>query len=88
MFVDWFSLVPEYQSIPIGSGPGETPFNQLFVQTADSCRLTFLMNLLARKSRHCMLVGCGSGKTSVISQYLNSLDKDVDGFFTTNINMS
>jgi dynein heavy chain len=35
-----------------------------------------------------MLVGSGSGKTSVINQYLNSLDKDVDGFVTGNINMS
>jgi len=35
-----------------------------------------------------MLVGSGSGKTSVISQYLGTLDKDVDGFLTTNINMS
>jgi dynein heavy chain len=35
-----------------------------------------------------MLVGSGSGKTSLIAQYLNSLDKDVDGFLTTTINMS
>lgn len=35
-----------------------------------------------------MLVGSGSGKTSLISQYLSTLDKDTDGFLTTNINMS
>lgn len=35
-----------------------------------------------------MLVGSGSGKTSLITQYLSSLDKDVDGFLTNNINMS
>ena len=35
-----------------------------------------------------MLVGSGSGKTSVINQYLNSLDKDTDGFLTATINMS
>ena len=67
---------------------GETPFTALFVPTVDTVRLSFLMDLLARKSRHVMLVGSGSGKTSVISQYLNTLDKDVDGFITANINMS
>jgi dynein heavy chain, axonemal len=35
-----------------------------------------------------MLVGSGSGKTSIINQYLHSLDKDVDGFLTMTINMS
>lgn len=35
-----------------------------------------------------MLVGSGSGKTSLISQYLSTLDKDTDGFLTNNINMS
>jgi len=87
-FVDWSTKVPEYTPIPIGSGPGETPFSGLFVPTSDTVRLTYLMNTLARKSRHCMLVGSGSGKTSVISQYLNSLDKDTDGFLSGNINMS
>ena len=87
-FVEWSTKVPTYQPIPIGSGSGETPFTQLFVPTSDTVRLTYLMNLLARKGRHCMLVGSGSGKTSVINQYLGSLDKDADGFLTTTINMS
>ena len=84
----WYDKVPEYQPIPIGGGPGETPFADLFVPTSDSSRLTFLMNTLARKGRYTMLVGSGSGKTSIISQYLNSLDKDTDGFLTQTINMS
>ena len=87
-FVEWSTKVGEYQPIPIGGGPGETPFTQLFVETSDTVRMTYLMNLLARKGRYCMLVGSGSGKTSLISQYLKSLDKDVDGFLTTTINMS
>jgi Ni2+-binding GTPase involved in maturation of urease and hydrogenase len=45
-------------------------------------------DMLARRSRHVMLVGSGSGKTSVINQYLDSLDKDTDGFLTSTINMS
>jgi dynein heavy chain len=88
VFMDWNSKVTAYQPIPIGGGPGETPFNQLFVPTADTVRLTYLINLLARKGRYAMLVGMGSGKTSIISQYLGSLDKDVDGFLTNTISMS
>jgi dynein heavy chain len=87
-FVDWALKVPMYQPIPIGSQSGETPFSQLFVATSDTVRLMFLMDILARKGRHCMLVGSGSGKTSLINQYLGSLDKDVDGFLTNTINMS
>jgi dynein heavy chain len=87
-WVDWSTKVPAYTPIPIGSGSGETPFSSLFVPTSDTVRLTYLMNILARKQRHCMLVGSGSGKTSLINQYLQSLDKDVDGFLSGNINMS
>lgn len=87
-FIEWSTKVGEYQPIPIGGGSGETPFTQLFVETSDTVRMTYLMNLLARRSKQVMLVGSGSGKTSLISQYLSSLDKDVDGFLTTTINMS
>ncbi|RYG70338.1 hypothetical protein EON64_00425, partial [archaeon] len=87
-WVDWSTKVPAYTAVPIGSGAGDTPFTQLFVPTSDTVRLTFLMDTLAKKSRHCMLVGSGSGKTSLINQYLSSLDKDADGFLKTNINMS
>jgi dynein heavy chain len=87
-FVEWSTKVPAYQPIPIGGGSGETAFSQLFVPTSDTVRLTYLMDLLARKGRHVMLVGSGSGKTSIINQYLNSLDKDADGFLTAAINMS
>jgi len=88
VFVDWVTKVPTYVPIPVGGDPGETPFSQLFVPTSDTVRLRHLMDLLARKGRYCMLVGSGSGKTSIIKQYLQSLDKDVDGFLTTTINLS
>jgi dynein heavy chain len=87
-WVEWVTKVPTYTPIPIGGGAGETPFSELFVSTSDTVRMTYLMDMLARKSRHVMLVGSGSGKTSIISQYLNSLDKDTDGFLTANISMS
>ena len=85
---EWHDKVPEYTPVPIGGGPGDTPFSQLFVPTSDTVRMTYLMNCLQRKGRHVMLVGSGSGKTSVINQYLGSLDKQVDGFISTTINMS
>ena len=87
-WVEWSTKVPEYTPIPIGGGPGETPFSQLFVASSDTVRMTYLMNMLARRGRHVMLVGSGSGKTSIIETYMASLDKDADGFFTNTINMS
>ena len=87
-WVEWTTKVPVYQPVEIGGGPGQTPFTQLFVPTADTVRLTYLMDTLARKGRYSMLVGSGSGKTCIINQYLGGLDKDVDGFLTMTINMS
>lgn len=87
-FVQWGGKVPSYVPVLIGGGAGETPFSQLFVPTSDTVRMTYIMNMLARRGRHVMLVGSGSGKTSVINQYLHSLDKDTDGFLTTSISMS
>lgn len=84
----WYDTVPTYTPIPIGGGPGETPFSDLFVPTSDTVRLTFLMDILARKGKYSMLVGSGSGKTSIINEYLHGLDKDVDGFLSKKIDMS
>jgi dynein heavy chain len=85
---EWHDKVPEYTPVPIGGQPGETPFSELFVATSDTVRMTYLMSCLAKKGRHVMLVGSGSGKTSVVSEYIGGLDKQVDGFISTSINMS
>eukprot|EP00903_Cladosiphon_okamuranus_P006208 g6103.t2 len=88
-FKDWSTQVPEYQPIPIGVGPGETPFSQLAVGTTDTVRMSYIMNKLVRRSRFMMLVGtAGTGKTSIIKEYLRSLDKDADGLLSVNINMN
>lgn len=88
-FVEWATKVPKYTSIPIGGGAGETAFSQLNVSTVDTVRLTFLINLLARRQRHVMLVGtAGTGKTSIMLEYLRNLNKDVDKLMSTTINMS
>lgn len=63
--------VPEFQPIPIGVGPGETPFSQVAVSTIDTVRMSYIMNKLVRKSKFLMLVGtAGTGKTSIIKEYL------------------
>ena len=67
--------VPEYRPVVIGVGPGETPFNQLAVSTTDTVRMSFIMNKLVRKGRFMMLVGtAGTGKTSIIKEYLRRCD--------------
>jgi len=54
--------VPKYVPLAIGGGPGETAFSQLTVPTVDTVRLTFLIDLLAKRRRHVMLVGtAGTG---------------------------
>ena len=43
----------------------------------------------ASTKRYAMLVGnAGTGKTEIIKNYLNSLDKDADGMLSKNIVMS
>ncbi|CAN0161161.1 unnamed protein product [Scytosiphon promiscuus] len=88
-FKEWSTQVPEFQPIPIGVGPGETPFSQVAVSTTDTVRMSYIMNKLVRKSKFLMLVGtAGTGKTSIIKEYLRSLDKDADGLLSVNINMN
>lgn len=75
-FLIFTPQVPEYQPIPIGVGPGETPFSQLAVSTTDTVRMSYIMNKLVRKSKFMMLVGtAGTGKTSIIKEYLRRCDR-------------
>lgn len=63
--------VPEYQPIPIGMGPGDTPFSQLAVSTSDTVRMSYIMDKLVRKGKFMMLVGtAGTGKTSIVKEFL------------------
>ena len=87
--VHWQTKVPKYVPVPIGNKPGETPFNSLFVETVDTTRMTFLLDILARNGKYAMFVGnAGTGKTEVINNYLGSLDKDTDGMISKKIVMS
>lgn len=87
--VHWQSMVPAHSPSPIGTRPGETPFNELFVETIETVRITYLLDKLVKNGKYAMLVGnAGTGKTEIIKNYLNSLDMDTDGILSKNIGMS
>ena len=86
-FVLWDTRVPEFEPVPVGYGPGETPFSKLVVQTVDSVRLTYLMDLMVQKRHPIMFVGtAGTGKTTLIKNYLAQLDSDKELFDVINMN--
>jgi len=88
-WVHWNTQVPKYVPVKIGCAPGQTPFTSLFVSTVETCRMTFLLDVLARNEKYVMFVGnAGTGKTGIIKNYLSSLDKETDGILSRNIVMS
>jgi dynein heavy chain len=85
--VHWNTHVPEYEPIPIGAGHGKTPFTEIVVSTVDSIRLTFVMDTLVKNGHGVMFVGgAGTGKTTMVNDYLNHQDSEKVLF--TGINMN
>jgi dynein heavy chain len=85
----WSTVVAPYIPVNIGNNPGQVPFNSLFVETVETVRMTFLLNTLVRNGKFAMFVGnAGTGKTGIIQNYLNSLDKDADGIISKYVSMS
>lgn len=77
-WVPWSTKVPSYDHLPIGNTYGDLPYSSIVVQTSDSVRLTFLVDLLVKKRRPALLVGgSGTGKTTLLKQYLKSMDEDM-----------
>eukprot|EP00937_MAST-01D_sp_MAST-1D-sp2_P002818 g2818.t1 len=82
-FVPWGTYVEE--SLPIESRYSHPdtsdqmhPFYSLFVPTADTTRLTSLLDALVKSRRPVMFVGlAGTGKTTIISNYLQELDESM-----------
>ena len=65
--VQWQSMVPKHSPVPIGTRPGESPFNELFVETVETVRITYLLDKLVKNGKYAMLVGnAGTGKTEII----------------------
>ena len=76
-FVQWETKVSEYVPVPIGAGPGETTFGNLVVSTVDTVRLTSLLHQLAERRHPVMFAGtAGTGKTTLMQDYLRNLDDD------------
>jgi dynein heavy chain len=76
----WQELVPVYTHDP------ELPFGEIVVNTVDTVRTSFVMNLLANNKKPVLLVGtAGTGKTTVIKEKLNKLDEDTI-FMSINFN--
>ena len=74
-FAHWSRRVPDYVAVPIGA---ETSFSQLFVGTVDSVRMTALLRTLASRGHAAMFVGnAGTGKTTLVREFLRNLDEDV-----------
>lgn len=87
--VHWRESLESYIPEPIGTGLAETPFTSLNVETVDSKRTKYLIDVLTRSYKNVMLVGtAGTGKTATIDKYLSSLDKEIDGLLSYNVVMS
>ena len=64
----------------------ESTVSEMIVPTLDTVRCEYLLNLLIANKKHLLLVGpTGTGKTTLIK---NTLNKNLQGFTTININFS
>ena len=87
--VHWKTKLGKFVPPPMGNRPGETPFSSIFVQTVESTRMSFLLDKLIKNGKYAMLVGnTGTGKTEIIKNYLQGLDKEADDIINRNIGMS
>ena len=87
--VHWKTKLGKFVPPPMGNRPGETPFSSIFVQTVESTRMSFLLDKLIKNGKYAMLVGnTGTGKTEIIKNYLQGLEKDADDIINRNIGMS
>jgi dynein heavy chain len=82
--IAWQSKVAAFSS----SAPDAGGAN-IVVPTADSVRLTYLLDILVRNNRPVMFVGsAGTGKTVLVSDYLSSLAVTDESFKSVTINMN
>ena len=73
----WSDFANDYEHALIGEGPGERPFDTIFVETPASKRIEWIINSHIRQDTPLMLVGlAGSGKTEVTQQTLRKLDRN------------
>jgi len=81
--VSWQSKVASFISNNDATGAN------MMVSTADSVRLTYLLDLLVRNGRPVMFVGSsGTGKTMLVNDYLTSLSVTEETFKFAALNMN
>lgn len=85
-FLPWTDLVPSYELNP------EIPLQSTLVNTAETTRLRYFMDILIENNHPVMLVGgSGSGKSVIVADKLNSLSLNYDvlnvpfNFYTTSM---
>jgi dynein heavy chain len=80
-WVPWKDKVPEYVHDP------DKKFTEILVPTVDTVRTTWLIELMIKVHRPCLLVGeSGTSKTATIQDYLRGLDSDAN--LLLNLNFS
>jgi dynein heavy chain, axonemal len=88
-YLHWNSRVTKYYPVPIGSNAGETSFDSLFVETAETTRVSSLLKTLVTNGKYAMLVGnAGTGKSAVMKHFLDDLDRNTESIMTKRIGMS
>ena len=82
--VTWQSKVAGFSS----SAPSDGGSTQV-VATADTVRLTYMMDILVRNSRPVMFIGsAGTGKTILVGDYLSSLSVTDESYRSATVNMN
>ncbi|XP_073386148.1 dynein-1-alpha heavy chain, flagellar inner arm I1 complex isoform X3 [Physcomitrium patens] len=69
MWQSWKALVPVYEP------PPDAAFSKILVPTLDTCRSTWILNLLAQHGKSILFVGeSGTSKTVIIQKYFTTLE--------------
>lgn len=80
-FDNWTAVVEPYKHDPT------SVFGNIYVATAETLRITKLLDFLMENRRAVMLVGGGgTGKTTIIKDKLRNLDPDAYGYMDINLN--
>eukprot|EP00736_Rhodelphis_marinus_P010572 Rmarinus@m.9666 len=80
-FSPWAEQVPEYAHNP------EVLFGNIYVETVDTVRLSYLLEVIAKRRHSVMFVGnAGTGKTAIVRQYLKRLNPDSTLYTMMNLN--
>ena len=86
-FGPWNEIMEEFIPQPIGSGPGDVEFRDVFVPHLDAVRLMHVLGMLSRQAMPTMLAGnAGTGKTALMRLFLGAEQPDEMMFATINMN--